>query len=515
LARDPVRFATSASAESLAEALRAHLEVAGARRSFEEDLRALEGDPRARLALVRAWMRGVAQKTPALAHAELEASVLVATDRRIDREVLHALVSAEVRDLFGQHPRVLDRKLSLRLDELLSRLFAYRTHHVPGFRAYRELRHTILERERRRLRLEELKAKPMSSFVRNRLVDQVYLPMVGDNLAKQLGALGEGKRTDTMGLLLLVSPPGYGKTTLMEYVANRLGLVFVKVNGPSLGHEVTSVDPAEAPDATSRQEVEKINLALEMGNNVMLYLDDIQHTSSELLQKFISMCDAQRRMEGVWNGKTRTYDLRGKKFCVVMAGNPYTETGEKFRIPDMLANRADTYNLGDVIGANAEWFKASYLENAVTSNAVLAPLAVRSQTDIRAFVRMAETGQRTAEGLEGTYSAQELDEVLSVMKKLVDIRDVVMRVNEEYIASAGQADEFRTEPAFKLQGSYRNMNRLAEKVVAIMNDDEVRALVVGHYRGESQTLTTGAEANLLRFKELIGELTPDEAVRWA
>jgi hypothetical protein len=218
LAKDPVRFVTSASAESLAEALRAHLEVAGARRSFEDDLRALEGDPRARLTLVRAWMRGVAQKTPELAHAELEASVLVATERKIDREVVHALVATEVRDLFGQHPRIADRKLTLRLDELLSRLFAYRTHHVPGFRAYRELRHSILERERKRLRLEELKAKPMSSFVRNRLVDQVYLPMVGDNLAKQLGALGEGKRTDTMGLLLLVSPPGYGKTTLMEYV---------------------------------------------------------------------------------------------------------------------------------------------------------------------------------------------------------------------------------------------------------------------------------------------------------
>ena len=42
----------------------------------------------------------------------------------------------------------------------------------------------------------------------------------------------------------------------------------------------------------------------------------------------------------------------------------------------MLANRADTYNLGDIIGGSAEWFKASYLENAVTSNAVLAPLAV-------------------------------------------------------------------------------------------------------------------------------------------
>ena len=64
----------------------------------------------------------------------------------------------------------------------------------------------------------------------------------------------------------------------------------------------------------------------------MLYLDDIQHTNPELLQKFISLCDAQRRIEGVWKGRTRTYDLRGKKFCVVMAGNPYTEIGRA--LPD-------------------------------------------------------------------------------------------------------------------------------------------------------------------------------------
>ena len=55
--------------------------------------------------------------------------------------------------------------------------------------------------------------------------------------------------------------------------------------------------------------------------------------------------------------------------CVVMAGNPYTESGEKFRIPDMLANRADIYNLGDIIGDSQEVFKLSYIENSLTSNA--------------------------------------------------------------------------------------------------------------------------------------------------
>lgn len=84
----------------------------------------------------------------------------------------------------------------------------------------------------------------------------------------------------------------------MEYVADRLGLIFMKINAPALGHNVLSLDPEQAPNATAKQELEKLNLALEMGNNVMLYIDDIQHTHPEFLQKFISLCDGTRRIEG-------------------------------------------------------------------------------------------------------------------------------------------------------------------------------------------------------------------------
>jgi hypothetical protein len=94
------------------------------------------------------------------------------------------------------------------------------------------------------------------------------------------------------------------------------------------------------------------------------------------------------------------------------------------------------------------------------------------------------------------------------------VRDVVLRVNEEYIRSAGTADEYRTEPPFKLQGSYRNMNRIAEKVLPIMNDDELKNLVNDHYASESQTLTTASEANLLKYKELVGSQTKEETARW-
>ena len=43
------------------------------------------------------------------------------------------------------------------------------------------------------LRLDEFNPKVLGSFVRNQLIDEVYLPLVGDNLAKQIGAAGDGQ----------------------------------------------------------------------------------------------------------------------------------------------------------------------------------------------------------------------------------------------------------------------------------------------------------------------------------
>ncbi len=517
IAEAKASFVTSAEAESLRKDFVAHLDAAGAYREFVDDLRALGTDLTSRHRLVRAWLEGyvtAVESAQAYAPAIDETVALVLTEGRLDRSVSSALGAVDVVGLLGQHPRLQNGRLNLRLDEFLSRLGAFRHVRVPGFRDYQAKRTVVLEGERKRLRLSEFQPNVMSSFVRNRLINEVYLPVIGDNLAKQIGALGEGKRTDLMGMLLLISPPGYGKTTLMEYVANRLGIVFVKVNGPALGHGVVSLDPAEAPNATARQEVQKINLALEMGNNVLLYLDDIQHTNPELLQKFITLCDAQRKIEGVWNGETKTYDFRGKRFYVCMAGNPYTESGEQFKIPDMLANRADTYNLGEILEGKDDLFALSYIENALTSNAVLAPLTTRGADDIDKLVRMAKGEEIQLDQLTHEYSAIELGEIRNVLQKLVRVQDVLLKVNKQYILSASQTEAYRTEPPFKLQGSYRNMNKLTEKVVPVMNDAELESLVDDHYLGESQTLTTGAEHNLLKLAELRGKMTPEQAARW-
>lgn len=518
IGKEAVVFLTSASAHALRAALERHLADQGMQHDFDEDLRRLSEDVGATWSLARAWIEaGVASQDALAEHAPAvdEATALLLTTRELERELSSASVASAVEGLLGQHPRIVERRLELRLDEFLERSTRFRQERVPGFRDFQARRHALLERERGRLRLEELVPRPMSGFVRNRLIDEVYLPIVGDNLAKQVGALGAAKRTDNMGMLLLISPPGYGKTMLMEYLASRLGLVFVKVNGPALGHSVLSLDPQGAPDVTARQELEKLNLALEMGNNVLLYVDDIQHVSPEFLQKFISLCDAQRKIEGVWRGRSRTYDMRGKKFVVCMAGNPYTESGEKFRIPDMLANRADVYNLGDVLSGRDAEFASSYLENALTSNPVLAPLASRDPAEVRRFLRIAAGEAEVESELTGAWSAVEVQEIVTILRKLVKIRDVLLVVNAEYIRSASMDDRFRTEPRFQLQGSYRNMNKMAEKVAAVMNENELAALIDDHYRQEAQTLTTGAEQNLLKLAELRGVMSEDDERRWA
>ncbi|GGU58320.1 DNA repair ATPase [Streptomyces lavendofoliae] len=498
-------FTTGASARTLLEKF--HRSVGSS--PYADDVRTLLADEDAATArrLVEGWLFSYAASSGEDVDAgDLAEAVAIEVCPELPRHDVDCAPTARVEGLLGTHPRIDRGVLLLRLDEFLARTgdFAHRV--VPGFRAYQQRRNALVTDERRRLRLDEYRPRVMSSFVRGRLVDEVYLPLIGDNLAQQIGTTGDGKRADTSGLLLLLSPPGYGKTTLMEYLADRLGLLLVKVDGPALGHDVTSLDPAEA-NAAARRELEKIHFALAAGNNVLLYLDDIQHTSPELLQKFVPLCDATRTLDG--------HDLRGKRFAVCMAGNPYTESGQRFRVPDMLANRADVWNLGDVLTGKENAFALSFIENALTSHPLLAPLAGRERADLELLLDMA-AGDPTArpDRLAHPYAPAELEPILAVLRHLLTARETVLAVNAAYIASAGQADTGRTEPPFQLQGSYRNMNKIAARVSPAMNDTELAAVIDDHYAAEAQTLTTGAEANLLKLAALRGTLTDEQRARW-
>ncbi len=512
-----MQLQVSAGAEALAHGLRDTLSRDANGTALQSAREQLRQQPGAEWQLVAQAMAAIAGRPDLIEYARYanEAASLYLHDGPAHAQVRRVPLSATVTGLLGEHPSIVGGAMALSIDDAFARYRQHVNSFVPAWQRFQALRTEKAQTARSAMRLDELKARPLTSFVRNRLINDVYLGVIGDNLAKQMGTVGESKRSDLMGLLMMISPPGYGKTTLMEYVAHRLGLVFMKINGPALGHAVRSLDPAQAPDATSRQELEKLNLALEMGSNVMLYVDDIQHTHPEFLQKFISLCDGTRRIEGIWKGHTKTYDMRGKKFCVVMAGNPYTESGEVFKIPDMLANRADIYNLGDVLGGMEEAFKLSYIENSLTSNPILAPLATRDMADLYQLADKAAGRDISTNALKHGYSGAEINEIVAVLQRLMAVREVVYRVNQQYIASAAQADNYRTEPPFKLQGSYRNMNKLAEKISPVMNDDELAQLITDHYLGESQLLTTGAEENLLKLAELRNGMSPEQQARWA
>ena len=446
--------------------------------------------------------------TDSLGTAAEAAWVLLDRDVRV---VVGVPATVIVTGLLSTHPTIANSAaeggaITLDVGAAFTGYLRYKHDGLEHFVRFAEQRREVMRAQRDRLQVDRLRPKVISSFVRNRLVDEVYLPLIGDNLARQLGLNGAAQ-----GLLLLISPPGYGKTTLIEYVADLLGFALVKINGPALGEQVTSLDPGSAPDAASAEELTKLNRAFAMGNNVICYVDDIQHTSAEFLQKFIPLCDATRRIEGVFEGTPTTYSLSGKRFIVAMAGNPYTSVGASFRIPDMLANRADVHNLGDVAAGAAEAFAQSYIENACGVNDVLAPVISRGREDLQVLLRAAGGAQIQSDDLAHRYSATELQQVIATLGHVARARDALLRVNAAYIASATVDDNLRGEPAFLLQGSYRNMARIAQRIVPAMTPAEIDTLLAEHYRAESQTLAADAAWNLAKLGEVLGTASPDQA----
>ncbi len=516
LGKEQGHFVSSKYADSIVHDFKLNLETQDLWKDYQKALKTLNGDIGKQWLLTSAWLNAfiISHNKTSYKSFLPEAIALLNTQQHLAFDVQQLDIQLNIEHLLGQHPRIQQQTMTIELDDYLERL-AYHKHFIePGYHKFQKMRQHLIQEQRNALRIKDFIPRPLTSFVRNQLINQAYLPIIGDNLAKQLGTVGDKKRTDLMGLLIMISPPGYGKTTLMEYIASRLGLIFMRINCPAIGHHTTSVDPEQADNSSARQELEKLNLAFEMGNNVMLYLDDIQHTNPEFLQQFISLCDGTRRIEGVWKNKAKTYDMRGKKFCVVMAGNPYTESGDVFKIPDMLANRADIYNLGDILGGQDDIFHLSYIENALTSNAILAPLVSRSMDDIYRFIDMTKNQQTSTNELEHQYSLSEIKEITNILDKLFSIQSIISKVNQCYIASSAQDDRYRTEPPFKLQGSYRNMNKIAEKISASMTDDELEQLISDHYQGEAQLLTKSTEENLLKLNELRNILSNDEKQRW-
>ncbi len=514
--KEPAYFTCSSAALQLKKDFIHHLRQQHQEEVFRQDIQNESYSLIERFYIIQDWVEAyvmtLENAEPYLAYID-EATCLVLFGADSYKEHI-AAESTVLTGLKGNHATITEQGYIIRYHEFMEELTHFRQVTVPLYEDFQATKRSLVAAYEQRLKIREMQPKVLSSFMRNRLINEVYFPMIGANLAKQLGTVGDDKRTARMGMLLLISPPGYGKTTLMEYLSATMGLHFVKINGPTIGHRITSIDPAEATTSGARAELEKLNLAFEMADNVMLYVDDIQHCSPEFLQQFISLADGQRKIDGIFEGVSKTYDLRGKRFCVVMAGNPYTESGSLFKIPDMLANRSDVYNLGDVAGESRHLFDLSLVENAMNENRYLQVIGHKSMKDFYRLVDYVERHEDLRPELEAAYTGAEVDDAIAVLRNVMYVRKVVLQVNDLYIASAGMNDAFRTEPAFKLQGSYRSMNRMVVKIVPLMNEQELLNLIIASYEAEAQTLTTDAEANLLKLRHIMHIATPEEQERY-
>src|SRR5690606_39601908 len=136
-------------------------------------------------------------------------------------------------------------------------------------------------------------------------------------------------------------------------------------------------------------------------------------------------------------------------------------------------------------------------EQGAIENPYLEKIAGKSLKGFYALSGYVESRSEQLPDLEGNYLKQEIDDFIAVLKHILKIRNIVGKVNQNYIQSAAMQDSYRTEPSFKMQGSYRNMSKLVTQVVPMRNSKESDAVILAHYESKSQTLTADTESNLL------------------
>jgi hypothetical protein len=204
-------FVIAAEAAELLLQFQQSLRERTATEQFEASVALLAEQPAAQFQLVRQWLQSFLQQLPASALAAFrdECTVLLLTNSFDAARVVRTPLLETLTDLEGAHPRIQERRYQLNFPEFRRRLHHYARTVVPLFEAFGTLKKELVARFAEELRLAEFRPRVLASFVRNKLIDEVYLPLIGANLAKQIGTAGANKRTDLMGLLLLVSPTGW------------------------------------------------------------------------------------------------------------------------------------------------------------------------------------------------------------------------------------------------------------------------------------------------------------------
>ncbi|MFP3345641.1 hypothetical protein R0J87_24470, partial [Halomonas sp. SIMBA_159] len=73
-------------------------------------------------------------------------------------------------------------------------------------------------------------------------------------------------------------------------------------------------------------------------------------------------------------------------------------------------------------------FELSFIENSLTSNPVLAPLATRDLNDLYRFVKMAQGDGVALSDMSHSYSSTEANEIVATLQKLMLVQQTVLKV---------------------------------------------------------------------------------------
>ena len=219
----------------------------------------------------------------------------------------------------------------------------------------------------------------------------------------------------------------------------------------------------------------------------MLYLDDIQHCIPSFCRSSSRCATPSARSRACGSGQHA--HLRPARRRSPCDGRQPVHR-ERREVPDSrtCSPTAPTSTTSATSSATARGRVRAELprERPHVESRARAAAQRAAEGRLRRASSMAERGPREGHrSRRRNYSPEELEEILAVMRKLMRVRDVVLtRQPRNTSARAAQADEYRTEPPFKLQGSYRNMNRSPKRSLPVMNDAEL------HTSSPRATITT-------------------------
>ncbi len=168
----PVSLEASALADSFMESIKKKKAV----KTYEESLKKAGARELDKFSMACEWLKVFSNPEE---HAFLEEAALYLIATGHFRKMETAL-KVEIKGLKGTHGRISsDSTYSLNFNDFFDRIRRYMEQQLPAYKSLQTRKQEVVRTFSDDLRLETFKPRVMSSFVRNKLINDVYLPLIG------------------------------------------------------------------------------------------------------------------------------------------------------------------------------------------------------------------------------------------------------------------------------------------------------------------------------------------------